>query len=113
MSRGVTHAAFGRTTNGTPVEIYTLTNANGIELRAMTYAGIITSLKVPDRSGTFGGSSTRPDLSLISRTGFKPHIAQRARSTLKEGRLRPASADAQAGCCAILCVSPRENVSAP
>ena len=54
MKRGVTHAAFGRTTNGTPVEIYTLTNANGIELRAMTYGGIITSVKVPDRSGTLG-----------------------------------------------------------
>jgi aldose 1-epimerase len=53
-ARGVTRAAFGKTTNGTPVEIYTLTNANGIELRAMTYGGIITSLKVPDRSGHFG-----------------------------------------------------------
>jgi aldose 1-epimerase len=53
-TRGVTRAAFGKTTNGTPVEIYTLTNANGIELRAMTYGGIITSLKVPDRSGHVG-----------------------------------------------------------
>ena len=52
--RRVTHAPFGRTSDGTPVEMYTLINANGIELRAMTYGGIITSLKVPDRSGTFG-----------------------------------------------------------
>jgi aldose 1-epimerase len=49
--RGVTREAFGKTANGTPVEIYTLTNANGIELRAMTYGAIITGLKVPDRSG--------------------------------------------------------------
>ena len=49
--RGVTREAFGKTANGTPVEIYTLTNANGIELRAMTYGAIITDLKVPDRSG--------------------------------------------------------------
>lgn len=52
--RRVTHAPFGRTSDGTPVEMYTLTNANGIELRAITYGGIITSVKVPDRSGTFG-----------------------------------------------------------
>jgi aldose 1-epimerase len=49
--RGVTHTAFGKTTDGTPVEIYTLTNANGVEVKAMTYGCIITSLKVPDRTG--------------------------------------------------------------
>jgi aldose 1-epimerase len=37
--------------NNTPVEIYTLTNANGLEMRVTNYGGIITSLKVPDRSG--------------------------------------------------------------
>jgi aldose 1-epimerase len=54
LTRGVTRAAFGTTRDHIPVEIYTLTNANGVELRAMTYGGIITSLKVPDRSGRFG-----------------------------------------------------------
>jgi aldose 1-epimerase len=49
--RGVTHAPFGKTADGTPVEIYTLTNANGVEMKAMTYGCIITSLKVPDRTG--------------------------------------------------------------
>ena len=43
--------AFGKTADGQPVELYTLTNMNGIEVRAITYGGIITSLKVPDRSG--------------------------------------------------------------
>src|SRR6266542_2946130 len=51
--RGVTHAPFGKTADGKPVEIYTLTNANGVEVKAMTYGCIITSLKVPDRAGTF------------------------------------------------------------
>ncbi len=37
-----------------PVEVYTLTNANGVEMRAITYGAIITNLKVPDRSGRFG-----------------------------------------------------------
>ncbi len=37
---------------GTPVEMVTLKNKNGLELRAIAYGGTITSLKVPDRAGT-------------------------------------------------------------
>src|SRR6267154_2105270 len=33
------------------VEIYTLTNAHGIEARIMTYGASIVSLKTPDRRG--------------------------------------------------------------
>jgi aldose 1-epimerase len=47
----VTAAPFGKTADGKAVTIYTLTNANGLELRAMTYGAIITSLKTPDRAG--------------------------------------------------------------
>lgn len=42
---------FGTTTDGTPVEVYTLRNANGIEARVTNYGGIILSLQVPDRAG--------------------------------------------------------------
>ena len=49
--RSVTHATFGKTADGEPVEIYTLTNANGMEVRAMNYGCIIVSVKVPDRNG--------------------------------------------------------------
>lgn len=42
---------FGKTADGTPVEVYTLTNANGVRLRAMTYGAIVLSLEVPDRHG--------------------------------------------------------------
>jgi aldose 1-epimerase len=49
--RGVTRAPFGMLRNNTPVESYTLTNANGLEMRVTNYGGTITSLKVPDRSG--------------------------------------------------------------
>jgi aldose 1-epimerase len=51
--RGVTHAPFGKISDGTAVNIYTLTNANGVEVKAITYGCIITSLKVPDRTGKF------------------------------------------------------------
>lgn len=50
----ITHESFGTTADGTPVEIYTLRNQNGMEARIMTYGGIIQSLKVPDRNGQFG-----------------------------------------------------------
>ena len=34
-------------------QVYTLKNANGIELRVMSYGGIIQSLRTPDRTGRF------------------------------------------------------------
>ena len=40
--------------SGESVEMLTLTNTNGIELRAITYGGIITSIKTPDRTGAMG-----------------------------------------------------------
>jgi aldose 1-epimerase len=50
----VSQAPFGQTSDGTPVEIYTLQNASGCEARIMTYGGIVQSLKVPDKNGQFG-----------------------------------------------------------
>lgn len=52
--RGVTRADYGKTRDGRAVEIYTLRNAAGVEMHVITFGGIITSLKVPDRSGQFG-----------------------------------------------------------
>ncbi len=42
---------FGALPDGHAIERYKLTNPQGIELAAITYGGIITSLKVPDRDG--------------------------------------------------------------
>ena len=42
---------FGRTPDGEHVEIYELTNANGVEARITTYGAAVVSLKVPDRDG--------------------------------------------------------------
>jgi aldose 1-epimerase len=42
---------FGKTADGTSVELYTLTNSSGVEAKIMTYGGIVVSLKVPDRNG--------------------------------------------------------------
>jgi aldose 1-epimerase len=42
---------FGTLPDGRSVEAFTLVNAHGLELRAITYGGIIVSLKTPDRDG--------------------------------------------------------------
>ena len=47
----MTRAPFGTTPAGNPVEVFTLTNGPGLEVRAATYGGIIVSLSVPDRDG--------------------------------------------------------------
>ncbi len=47
----VTVAHFGRTPDGEAVEVYTLTNAGGMQVRAITYGAIIQAIRVPDRSG--------------------------------------------------------------
>ncbi|HTL72164.1 MAG TPA: aldose epimerase family protein [bacterium] len=49
----ITKADFGKTADGTPVELYTLQNANGAEAKIMTYGGIVQSLSVPDKNGKF------------------------------------------------------------
>jgi len=49
----VARAPFG-TADGQPVSVYTLTNVNGMELRATNYGGVIVSLRVPDRNHQLG-----------------------------------------------------------
>jgi aldose 1-epimerase len=44
---------YGTTTNGEAVHEYTLTNANGMEVKIIAYGGTITSVRVPDRNGRF------------------------------------------------------------
>ena len=50
---GVTESSFGALEDGTPVKLFSLTNAHGMEVRAITYGAILVSVKVPDRQGRF------------------------------------------------------------
>ncbi len=54
LPAGVTKANFGKTKEGTPVEIYTLTNGKSLTARITTYGAIVTELIVPDRAGKAG-----------------------------------------------------------
>ncbi len=47
----MSHAPFGNLSDGTPISLYTMTNANGVTMKVMNYGGIIVSLEVPDRDG--------------------------------------------------------------
>lgn len=46
----IKNQAFGTVPEG-PVDLYTMTNSRGMEVRAMNYGGIIVSLRVPDKKG--------------------------------------------------------------
>ncbi|MCA0458753.1 MAG: galactose mutarotase [Chloroflexi bacterium] len=50
-NNSIEKSIYGTTADGKPVEQYTLTNANGMEVKVITFGGIITSLSVPDRTG--------------------------------------------------------------
>lgn len=50
----ITRESFGATSDGSPIDRYTLINTNGLEADIITLGGIITALRVPDRSGALG-----------------------------------------------------------
>ena len=54
MKATVQKSSFGALPDGTAVELYTLTNANGLIAKITNYGAIITELHVPDREGTLG-----------------------------------------------------------
>jgi aldose 1-epimerase len=49
----VSRAPFGTLPDGTAVELFTLTNAGGMDVRVTNYGGIITVIRTADRNGKF------------------------------------------------------------
>ncbi|HWC98563.1 MAG TPA: aldose epimerase family protein [Candidatus Sulfopaludibacter sp.] len=47
----VKSAPYGKMPDGTPVEVYTLSNASGMQAEILTYGGTLRSLTAPDKSG--------------------------------------------------------------
>jgi aldose 1-epimerase len=45
---------FGKIAEQKAADLFTLTNASGVEAKIMTYGGTVVSLKVPDRTGKMG-----------------------------------------------------------
>ena len=79
--------SFGRLPDGTAVDLYTLTNANGVEARIMTYGGIIVSLKTPDRTGNLGDITNGRNHLHGGKVGFDKKVwkVEQAESTGSEG----------------------------
>jgi aldose 1-epimerase len=50
----VTKAPFGTAPGGAAVDVYTLTNSNGIRARSITYGAIVQTLEAHDRNGQLG-----------------------------------------------------------
>jgi aldose 1-epimerase len=46
--------AFGKTADGKAIDLYTLTNDNGLVVKVTNYGAIVTELWVPDRNGKLG-----------------------------------------------------------
>jgi aldose 1-epimerase len=67
---GVTRAAFGKV-DGQAVDIFTLRNARGVEVKATSFGCIITSIRVPDRSGRF-------DDVVLGFDTLEPYVTQQA-----------------------------------
>ena len=51
---GILKQAFGTMPDGENVDLYILTNKNGLQARIMNYGATLVSLSVPDRNGNFG-----------------------------------------------------------
>ena len=54
MAASISKSAFGTLPDGTAVDLYTLTNADGLVCKIITYGAVITELHVPDRTGRMG-----------------------------------------------------------
>ena len=51
MAGSLTQAPYGVTADGHPVTRYTLTNAHGLTVSFLSYGGVISELRTPDRHG--------------------------------------------------------------
>jgi aldose 1-epimerase len=49
----ISKSIFGKMPDGCEVDLYLLTNKNGMKLSVMTYGGTITKIEVPDKNGDF------------------------------------------------------------
>lgn len=52
MAAGVDTRAFGRLADGTPIDLYILSNESGASVGILTYGGIVQAINMPDRDGS-------------------------------------------------------------
>jgi aldose 1-epimerase len=84
----LTRSTFGAMPDGTAVDLFTLTNAHGMEVRITTYGATIVSIKVPDRRGRFDDVVTGFDTleGYLTRSRFFGAIAGRYANRIANAR---------------------------
>jgi len=50
---GIERRTFGKMADGKTIDLYTLTNSRGMRVAITNYGGVVVSIAVPDRKGTF------------------------------------------------------------
>lgn len=65
--------AFGTAPDGKAVDLYTLTNSHGVEVRVMTYGAVVVSIRTPDKQGHFADITLGFD-SLAGYLGKNPYF---------------------------------------
>jgi aldose 1-epimerase len=82
--------AFGKTADGAAVDLYTLTNANGVEAGITNYGGIVVSLKTPDRSGKLSDIVLGYDAldGYLAKTPYFGSIVGRYGNRIAKGRFK-------------------------
>jgi aldose 1-epimerase len=84
----VTQTRFGTMPDGSAVDVFTLTNAGGIEVRVITYGAAIASINTPDRNGQFDDIVTGFDTldGYLTRSRFFGAIAGRYANRIANAR---------------------------
>ncbi|HXT68251.1 MAG TPA: aldose epimerase family protein [Vicinamibacterales bacterium] len=81
-------APFGTMPDGTMVEVFTLTNKSGMEVRLISYGAIIQSIRVPDRAGRFADVVIGHDAleGYLTRSRFFGAVVGRYGNRIAKGR---------------------------
>jgi len=84
----ITQSSFGRMPDGATVDLFTLTNTRGVEVRIITYGAVIVSIKTPDRNGRFDDVVTGFDTleGYLTRSRFFGAVAGRYANRIANAR---------------------------
>ena len=86
----ITKTEFGQTQDGQKVELYTLTNTNGLVARITNYGAILTELHLPDRQGQLDdvvlGFDTLKDYFAANRNLYFGAIVGRVANRIQDAR---------------------------
>src|ERR1051326_4468668 len=84
----IAQAPFGRMPDGANVDVFTVTNTHGLEVRVITYGAVIASIKTPDRNGRFADVVTGFDTleGYLTRSRFFGAVAARYANRIANAR---------------------------